>query len=306
MQQEVGAQVGLDPTDSQQSTLIKRWLNTAQFHIFGQVPWPFLRAPTPLVIQTVVDYTTGTVDTTQNGTTGTFSSAPSSSLGSFAGYFIQTTSSNDWYRIATHTAGATAFTIDSPGWTTTATAVTLIVRKFYYSLDATTGVDRVIQINQSVSPFHLEERTKETFDSILPNQFTTGVPRIYMMAGLSTTAGATGVWQIKIWPSPSIVCNLYVDYIQTGVNLTSDSEISLLPEKWHRTAMIEGAIYQAYRFLNDSRAGGATTLEEFLKPVVDMMKLEYFPSTNLHRVFRNIDDYSMRNEFPLPANYPNV
>ncbi len=167
MQQEVGAQCGLDPTDSQQSALIKRWLNTAQKYIFGSAAWPFLRNPTPLVVKTVIDYTTGTVDTIADGTTGTFSSTPSATLGSFAGYYIQTSSSRDWYQIATHTAGAAAFTIDSPGWTTTATAVTIIVRKFYYSTNE--FVDRVLQINSSVSPYHLEERALAvTFHGLQP------------------------------------------------------------------------------------------------------------------------------------------
>ena len=300
MVQEVAAQTGLDSADSQQITLIKRWINTSLKYIYSQAPWPFLRSSNPLVVQTVVDYTTGTAATTSAGTSGTFSATPSASLGSFLNYYIQTNSSNDWYRVASHTAESTSFTIDSPGWTTTASAATFIVRKFYYSTSSL--VDRILQINQSVSPYHLEERTKETFDSILPNQFTTGIPRIYMMAGLD----ASNIWQFKVWPSPSSVLNLSIDYLQIGVDLSSDSDVPIVPEKWHRSGIIEGAMYQGYKFLNDDRAGEADTLEMFMNPIVERMLNEYLPSTNLHRVFRSIDDYPMRNEFPLPVNYPNV
>src|SRR5436190_1673267 len=79
LQQELGAQVGLDQTVSAQATLLKRWLNNAQQMILRAFEWPFLRNSSPLVVQTVVDYTTGTVATTTNSTSITFSSAPSTS-----------------------------------------------------------------------------------------------------------------------------------------------------------------------------------------------------------------------------------
>jgi hypothetical protein len=300
MYQEVAAQCGMDYTDSQQLTLIKRWINTSLKFIYAQAPWPFLRSSNPLVIQTVTDYTTGTVTTVAGAVTGTFSATPSATLGSFLNYYVQTSSSNDWYRIASHTAGSTSFTIDSPGWISALTAGTFIVRKFYYSTSS--AVDRILQINQSATPYHLEERTKETFDSILPNQFSTGVPRIYMMAGLD----ASGYWQFKLWPSPSSVINLYIDYLLVGTDLSSDSDVSIIPEKWHRAGVIEGGCFQGYRFLNDSRAGESQTLEQFMQPVIQKMLDEYLPSTNLQRVLRSVDDYPMRSEFPLPVNYPNV
>lgn len=296
MQQEVGAQCGLDYTDNAQGPLIQRWINTAQKYIYSQAPWPFLRASTPLAIQTVTDITTGTVATVAGSTTITFSSAPAVSV---AGRYIQTSSGLDWYNITAHTAATTTATIEIAA-ITTASAATYIVRKFYYSTSAL--LDRILQINTSTAPYHLEERTKEVFDSNLFYQNTTGLPLIYMMTGLDST----GYWQFKLWPSPSAVQNLYVDYLVIGVDMSSNTDTSLMPEKWHRTAIVEGACFQGYRFLDDTRAGESKTLEKFLEPVIESMMDEMLPSTSLHRVLSSVDNTPMRNEFPLPVNYPNV
>lgn len=294
-QQEVAAQCGLDSTDTQQGPLVRRWINTAQKYIYSQSPWEFLRASTPLVVQTVTDITTGTVATVAGSTTITFSSAPTVSV---AGRYIQTSSSLDWYNITSHTASTTTAVIEAPAITTNSVA-TYTVRKFYYSTSAL--VDRVLQINNSIAPFHLKERSKEYFDSKYIYQTQTGLPLVYMMCGLDSS----GIWQFKLWPSPSSVQNLYIDYLQVGVDLSADSDVSLIPEKWFRTGVLEGACWQGYKFLDDSRAV-SKTLEDFMEPVIDRMKDEMFPSTNLHRVLGSIDETSLINEFPLPPTYPNV
>lgn len=295
MQKEVGAQCGLDYTDTQQGPLIKRWINSSQKYIYSQAPWEFLRASTPLVVQTVTDITTGTVATVSGSTTITFSSPPTVSV---QGRYIQTSSSLDWYNITSHTALAATATIEIAA-ITTALAATFTVRKFYYSTSA--NLDRLLQINNSIAPFHLKERSKEYFDSKYIYQVQSGLPLIYMMCGLD----ASNIWQFKLWPSPSTVQNLYIDYLVVGTDLSADADISLVPEKWHRSAVLEGACWQGYKFLDDTRAAKAT-LEEFMEPIIDRMKDEMFPSTNLHRVLNSIDESSLINEFPLPPTYPNV
>src|SRR6266850_5038998 len=137
-QQEVGAQLGLDNTVSSQNTLIERWLNTAQQMICEAFNWPFLRASTPLIFKTVPDYITGTVTTVAASTTVTFSATITDSK---AGQYLQTSSSNDWYKITAHTAGSATATVD-PAIINAGAALTYTIRKFHYSMDAT--VDRVL------------------------------------------------------------------------------------------------------------------------------------------------------------------
>lgn len=294
-QLELASQLGLDSTQSDTATLLKRWLNISQRMILGAADWPFLRAPYPLVIQTVADFTTGTVATILGGTTGTFSSAPTTSK---TGFFIQTSSSSDWYRIASHTASSTSFTIDSPGWTTTAAAATLTVRKFYYSVGSS-DVDRILNIREAITPFSLNEISKEQFDAILPNPTQTGIPRLYLMAGKDTT----DYWQFVLWPSPSTAMNLYIEYLKAGTDLSADADVSIIPAKWHSTAMIEGAKVLGYRYMDDTRESSS---KASFDQMLDSMKRNLLPSTKLSRGFRSVEDNAFANDFPLPSNYPNV
>src|SRR4029077_7991020 len=161
LQQNLAAQVGLDSTITSNITLLKRWLNKSQQRILRAFEWPFNRASTPLVVQTVVDYTSGTVAT--NGTTTvTFSAVIANSK---AGQYLQTSSSLDWYKITTNTAGTNTATLEIAALYT-ATAATYTIRKFYYSTNS--SVDRIIQINQSIMPYQLTESSPEYFQSFNP------------------------------------------------------------------------------------------------------------------------------------------
>lgn len=297
LQQELGAQVGLDQTISSQATLLKRWLNNSQQMILRAFEWPFLRSPTPLVIQTVTDITTGTVATTSGSTTVTFSSAPTVSV---ANRYIQTSSSNDWYRITAHTAASTTATLEI-GAITTASAATYTVRKFYYSTSS--SVDRIIQVFQDVLPYQLQETTPEYFQSFNPGFLATGTPRIYCMAGIDSSAGS-GVPQFRLWPNPDAVVNLRIDYLMTATDMSADADISVIPAKWHTTVLVEGAKAQAFNFMDDSRFANSVALFD---KMIEEMKTEFENSLHRHRVMTSADQQPVGGNLgymPLPFNYP--
>lgn len=294
LQQELAAQCGLDQTVSDQATLLKRWINNAQQSILRAAEWPFNRASSPLVVQTVTDYTTGTVATTAGSTTITFSSAPSTSK---TGYFIQTSSSNDWYRITAHTAASTTATLEIAALTT-ATAATFIVRKFYYSTDST--VDRIIQIFQDVLPYQLIETTPEYFQSFNPGFLASGTPRLYCMAGMDSS----GYPQLRLWPSPDTAINLRIDYYKVAADMSSDSDVSVIPAKWHTTVLLEGAKAQAFSFLDDARMANSVAIFDRM---IEEMKTESDISLRRHRVMTAIDNQPVGGNLgymPLPFNYP--
>lgn len=303
LQQELGAQCGLDPTVSNQATLLKRWLNNAQQVILRAFEWPFLRNPSPLVIQTVTDITAGTVATTAGSTAITFSAAPVDSNGSnvsVSGRFIQTVSSKDWYKITAHTSGTTAATLEI-GAINTAAAATYTVRKNYYSTSA--NVDRIIQIFQDILPYQLIETTPEYFQSFNPGFLSSGTPRLYCMAGIDATTGA-GVPQFRLWPNPDAVINLRIDYFTVATDMSADADISVIPAKWHTTTLLEGAKAQAFSFLDDSRYGGSVQL---FNVMIEEMKTEFESSLHRHRVMTSADNQSVGGNLgymPLPFNYP--
>lgn len=303
LQQELGAQVGLDQTVSNQATLLKRWLNNAQQMVLRSYEWPFLRNPTPLVIQTVPDITSGTVATTAGSTSITFSTAPVDPNGSnvsVSGRFIQTSSSSDYYRITAHTSGTTAATLEI-GAIRTAAAATYTVRKKYYSTSA--NVDRIIQVFQDVLPYQLIETTPEYFQSFNPGFLSSGTPRLYCIAGIDATTGA-GVPQFILWPNPDAVINLRIDYLTVATDMVADADISVIPAKWHTTVLMEGAKAQAFSFLDDSRYANAVTL---FKNMIEEMKTEYEIGLHRHRVMTAADNQPVGGNLgymPLPFNYP--
>lgn len=300
LQQELGAQVGLDQTVSSQATLLKRWLNNAQQAVLRAFEWPFLRNPTSMVIQTVPDYTTGTVATTAGSTSITFSTTPKDVNGnnvSVSSRYIQTSSSTDWYRITAHTSGTTTGTLEIAA-ITTATAATLTIRKVYYS--TSTSVDRIIQVWQDVLPYQMIETSPEYFQSFNPGYLGTGPARICLVAGVDST----GAPQFRLWPNPDSVMNIRIDYFPVATDMSADADVSVIPAKWHTTVLIEGAKAQAYSFLDDSRAKDSYVI---FNNMIEEMKTEYDISLHRHRVMTAADNQPVGGTLgylPLPFNYP--
>lgn len=300
LQQDLAGQVGLDQTISSNATLLKRWLNKSQQRILRAFEWPFNRASTPLVVQTTPDYSTGTIATTAGSTSVTFSVAPTNSGGSnvsVANRYLQTSSSNDWYKITAHTSGSTSATLEIAA-IYTATVATLTIRKTFYSTDST--VDRIIQVNQSVVPYQLVECSPEFYQSINSGFLGSGPPRVYLPAGLDSS----GYPQFRLWPNPDATINLYIDYLKTATNMSADSDTSVIPDKWATSVLIDGAKCEAFEFLDDSQQD---TEEVHFQKDLEEMKTEYETSLHRHRVMTAADQQPMSGGLgylPLPFNYP--
>lgn len=300
LQQELAAQVGLDQTVSSQAILLKRWLNNAQQVILRAFEWPFLRSPIPLTIQTAPDITAGTVATIVGSTTITFSVAPKDVNGnnvSVANRFIQTSSSKDFYVISSHVSGTTTATISIPA-INTAAAATYLVRTVFYSTAA--NVDRIIQVYQDVLPYQLLESSPEYFQSYNPGFLSSGTPRIFLAAGVN----AAGVVQFRLWPNPDAVINLQIDYYTTATDMVADTDVSIIPAKWHTTVLLELAKAQGFSFLTDTRYSMSV---ELAGAMIEEMKTEYENSLHRHRVMTAADNQPVGGNLgymPLPFNYP--
>lgn len=294
LRQDLADQVGLDQTVSSNDTLLKRWINKGQQKILRAFEWPFNRASTPLVVQTVTDYTTGTVATTAGSTTVTFSATIAASK---AGQYLQTSSSNDWYKITAHTAGTATATLEI-GALYAATAATYTIRKVYYSTDAT--VDRIIQVSQSVLPYQLTETTPEFFQAVNPGFLSSGTPRIYMPCGLDSS----GYPQFRLWPNPDAAVNLSIDYLKVATDMSSNTDVSVIPAKWHTSVLLDAAAIEGYKFLDDGRDDEAQA--DFMRGLEDM-KTEYETSMHRHRVMTSAENQPIGGSLgymPLTSYYP--
>ena len=293
LQQDLGGQCGLDQTTTADATLLKRWINKSQQKVLRAVEWPFNRASTPLVVQTVTDYTTGTVATDQT-TAITFSATITASK---AGQYIQFSSSSDWYKITAHTAGTATATLEIAALYTAA-AATYTIRKFYYSTDST--VDRIIAIKQSVLPYQLIETGPEYFDSFNPGHLASGTPRMYMPSGIDSS----GYPQFQLWPNPDAAINLSIEYLKVATDLSADADVSVIPAKWHTSVLLEGAKVEAYEFLDDTRQ--ELSIKQF-NAGIEEMETEYETSLHRHRVMTSADNQPVGGNLgymPLPFNYP--
>lgn len=94
--------------------------------------WNWAKSETPIVFNFETPYETGTVSLTEGSEAGTFSSAPSASL---EGWFLKVGTDAEIYRIVSHTAGASAFELDTDYLGATASAGTFIAYKLDYTLE---------------------------------------------------------------------------------------------------------------------------------------------------------------------------
>lgn len=93
--------------------------------------WPWAKAKRPMVIELQPKITTGSVTVTLGSEAGTFSSGPAASV---AGWYLKVDGSEGTYRIASHTAAATAFELDGAWPLATVTGGTFTVFKLDYDL----------------------------------------------------------------------------------------------------------------------------------------------------------------------------
>ena len=245
MQNEVGSQTRFDVAVAANLTLVKRWINRAQQYVAAKHDWSWLQARE--IVQTVIDKTAGTVAITAGGTTVTGTSTAFAAVD--VGAYIQFSSSNDWYRIATRTS-TTSLTIEAAYvGTSDLTAGTYTIRRFYYSLS--TSVDRVVKVKQAVSRVALTGMSPITLDRWAPLSTTTGKPTAYACWALS--AAEAGVWVMQFYPWPDVAMNMEVDYYRIPANLSADTDVGLIPVKIRDTALVDGAIAYGYQYLNDPR-----------------------------------------------------
>lgn len=292
-QQEVAIQLGLDISNTDTATAIKRWLNTSYQDIVGEYNWSWLKAFTTKTME--LDYSTGTVSATTGSATITFSDAIATSQ---VGRSIQFSSSTSWYQIATHTAGTATATI-TPVYAPTTNLVsgTFTIRTINYSLGS--DVEYVYAARSTTFPWAIEivDRTRY-------NQFTWWSNLVGQVRGIIPNGyDASGNWTFTTYPFPNDTYVLEIYYIKKVAELTGNTDAPLFPARFD-SIWLEGAKAYGYGFLDDSRAGAAKT--EFKDKVKAMFSRDN-PMQNEMYVLRPFDDQPSVKGINFPPNYgPNM
>lgn len=257
-------------------------------YICGKQLWPFMLGEE--IIQTVTDYTTGTATVALAGTTVTFSGNITPSK---TNHYIQFASSNDWYQITAHTGGTATATI-SPGAAAANTAATFTIRKLLYS--TTTPLIQILDMKQLVTPVRLISQSPRGTDFFLPLYYSAGTPYYYTMS----SPDATGVPQFSFMLSPNAALNVMVRGIKALADLSSDSDIPVIPSPWH-TGILNIAAFYAFQAFDDTRS----TIELASgKDVIADMSRTLSHDLGRHRVMQSVDgDWNSGLKWALPSTF---
>lgn len=281
-QQEIAGRLRLDLTDANQAALVKRWINQSQQEIWAKTDWPF--ALDREIVQAVVDISAGTVSIGSGllAVTGVLTAWTQNEVGKF----IQFEGSNDWYKI-TVVNSATSLTIEAPYTGTDAlSAGTYLIRKVFYSVSS--AVEKIIDIRQTVLPAKLILVPYRSFDLFRPNPTTTGSGQIFVVWGYDTSNN----WTFSLYPVPSEVYNLEVRLKKKCTSLVLDADVSVIPEKWHSTVMIDGALYRGLEYVRTDSTDRRAEVKraDFLRSL-DEAAADAEPDSDYHPIMQNTDRF---------------
>lgn len=255
---------------------LKRFINLAQSEICSVYNWPFLMAHE--IIQTVPDITTGTASIDSGSTSLTLSSGPTDSV---TNRFVKLGSDENWYQITAHTAGATSATI-TPSYvpSTNLTAGTYKIRKLWYS--TTTPLDTIVDMKNSTDGTFIPSASPRDADINFPLYYDQGSVERYVVSVPSTTGGL----QFSFIYSPSEKQNIIVRGIKTVTELSSDSDVSVIPGRW-TSALLELASFYAFTSLNDARSVASY---QKAYQTIDQMRQTYSYDIGRRYITRSLTD----------------
>lgn len=144
--------------------------------------WVWARSPKPLILELQPKIDTGTVTLTLGSEAGTFSTAPTVSV---AGWFIRVKGRDEWFRIASHTASATAFEIDGIYPDATTSTLGFEVVKLDYDL-----LPEYIVIDSTNNKVQFQETTGTTLTATLTaGSYTPSALATEIQTQMNTTGG---------------------------------------------------------------------------------------------------------------------
>lgn len=279
----VAEETGLSATGD--ATKIKSWLNEAYRFLAGLREWPWMMGSG--IVQTTVDNTSLTASVTAAGTTVTLSATIAASMAT--DYWIQFSTTDDWYPITAHTAGTNTLTI-SPGYTGASNLVagTCTIRRIYYSLAS--DADRIIDMYEAIQDTQLIYADPRDLDRHLPDPSSTGTPNVYTLLGTDSN----GYWRANFYPIPDTKININYRYYKRVTDLAADTDVPILPSKWHMGIVFTALAMFGHPYIDDSRMASA---ESRARQVVGEMLKQVSPLPDKHTVIQRWDQRGGKRNF---------
>lgn len=249
-------------------------------------PWIWARGSSPLIITllpfigqntTAAGASAGTIALTYGSTSGTFSTPPqvNSANISVQGWWIQLVGSYESYRIATHTLGATSFTIDGPFNDATVTAASFSAFQIDYTLTASEvgGISRlagpmIVYRNQT---FDSDQEGKiygssdQEFKKDNPlHLIEIGVPNMFCI-----TSDSDGIPTVRFNKYVDAATRVEIPYIPVPVDLTENPDTTPIIPRRFRHALVWGPAEMLARDKYDDRADA---YEKRFSTILEAMK----------------------------------
>ena len=220
-----------------------------------QEDWLWLRKYPPGTVTLLPEITTGTVAVTAQSAAITFSSAPAASV---ANYHLHITNEFDVYRIATHTAGQTAATLDSLFTGSTNTVAGYSLRKLEYALAS--------DVLRLISPMRMERASLWASPGGLIQGMDAGsllvrYPLVTWLAAPPDAYAQMSETVVRFSSigavTPQATMRIEYDYLAAPAVLTNAAnEEPVIPLTW-RHILADIAVYYLWLDKNDARTDAA-------------------------------------------------
>ncbi len=244
---EIGDRLNLDNTIAANSARTLRWANIIQQDIASRYNWPWLI--TNGFVQTVADYTTGTITGTAGSAALTGAgTAWTSSNPNMTNCYIQPANDTNWYEVQTVVSG-TSITLANP-LTQAVTGGTYTLRTTYYDLPA--NCYQVYDVRQTNTPQKLTNLGIYALDSYQPDINTTSNPTGYFLFGEDPLIAVSAAKQtlIGFFPCPDAKYNIQFRYYLNQADLVNTTDIPFLPLSYFGV-LLDGIEWLGNKFLND-------------------------------------------------------
>lgn len=243
--------------------------------------WWWLWKSPPGTVVLNPEWTTGTVTVTNNSTSGSFSTKPVDVNGSnisVQGWFLKVQGSSlghqDVFRISSHVAGATAFTLDTIFTGTTSSGASFDAFQLEYQLGATDILRLISPLRQyrtSDPQYDVELIDAAAMDASYPLKLVeSGTPT--RAAVVAVTAAGLVTLRFNRWGGTANTdfVRLEYDYLQAPAALTDGTGTPLVPAFFRRVL----SDWASFFILLDKNDDRAQTVGAMAKAGLRSMQLE--------------------------------
>lgn len=212
--------------------------------------WWWLKKDPPGVMNLPVAIAAGDVSVTNDSVNITFSSAPASSV---AGWHFKVQGHPDVFRIATHTGGVGAATLDAAYTGETAAAAAYKLMKLEHALAA--------DVLKVVAPMRVQAEQRGEIDGVELSALERDWPLSRVEQGVPEQFAMLGEQKVRFnrygFETTGKLIRVEYDYLRMPDALTnSGSEEPAVP-LFYRHVLCDMALFYLYTDKNDDRAGGA-------------------------------------------------